>query len=231
MIPKTNIMFSTELAQFFSVFDINNDDEFYWRTFFLASFYLGTRRSETVKMSLSSIDFHRKVYIPRDCKHDSDRAIPIVYELQYQLGQFINRFKSEIKEANGFIFFNKGRRIFHRGRCKDGELYIAYNVSPGNAYNKMQHYNKKAGLDKHFCLHSFRGALATYLLDRGVPLPTVRLILGQKSLLAIEPYYNLSIGQKANAMGYAFGQPVLCEVAPILSLCPDTPLRVKIGQI
>lgn len=231
MLPKTNIMFTTELKQFFSAFDISNDEDFFWRTYYLCTFYMGLRRSEAVRMNISDIDFHRKVCIFRGCKHGSDRIVPMVAELRYQLGMFISRFKAGILEAKGYLFFNKGRRIFHEGRNKEGKLIIVYHISAGNALNKFQHYCRKVGILCHYKLHSLRGAFATYMIERGVQPDTVRQILGHRCRLSIEPYVNISTVQKAKALAYAFGNDIPREIEPIICLCSDTPIAERVIEV
>jgi len=234
MIPKRKVFYLNHLFRFFDVFEIDKEIDCFYRLAFLIAFYLGIRREKIVEFNLKDLDWENRFYTPRECKYDSDGGLYLPYELFYHLKEYYERNKYDIKEAKGYFFYTKRARIFHN---KNGSLRINYHISSNHLWTKFREYMKKAGLNTRYnermfdyCIHSFRGGLITYLLNKGIDPLIVKRISRHKSFQSMRPYIQLSTNLVKNAMGYAFEGKIEKEEPSVVILCKDTPLA-RLNQL
>lgn len=132
----------------------------------LIFFYLhtGCRREEALNLTWQNIYLDRKKVKITKTKGKKDREIP----LNDKLLEVLERRKSS---ANGEKLFT----------------YNKYYVT-----HKFREYADMAGLNKDFTVHSLRHTFASHLVMSGVPLYSVKELLGHSSIKVTEMYAHLA---------------------------------------
>jgi integrase len=148
----------------------------------LLSMNTGLRRGEVLKLRWTSVDFNRRLLIVegRNAKNRQTRHVPLNEEAVSAL---------------------------RRWREQSGSRAHVFDVSTGfrGAWNKLL---KRARIS-HFRWHDLRHHFASRLVQRGVPLNTVRDLLGHSSVAMSLRYAHLAPDQRCEAVAKLNEQPVV----------------------
>lgn len=141
----------------------------------------GLRRTEAVSLDISDILFDKERVYVRKGKNYKERFVPI------------NRKNAEILED--YIF--EARLEFYKSKESEA-LFINKNgtrmqgMSFANRLKAIiQATNDKTIIDKQITLHILRHSIATHLLQREVPLESIKTFLGHSSLESTQIYTHL----------------------------------------
>jgi integrase len=140
-----------------------------YRLFVLAALHTTARRGELVKLVWSDLDLERRLVTFRDTKNGDDRTVPLSATLTAGL-------KALPRPIAG------------------GPVFRTASGSPLTPTIIRRHFGKAvcaAGL-VGFRFHDLRHSGASFMVQAGVPLNTVRAILGHKSLSMVLRYAHLA---------------------------------------
>ncbi len=143
------------------------DDGF--RTLVLAALHTAARRGELIKVTWADLDLEKRLVTFRDTKNGEDRTVP----LSATLTAALKRLPRPI--AGGPVF-----------RTDAGKP-----LTPTIIRRPFRKAVKAAGL-VGFRFHDLRHSAASFMVQAGVPLNTVRAILGHKSLGMVLRYSHLA---------------------------------------
>ncbi len=146
--------------------------------FVLAALHTGARRGELLGLTWANVDLDRKLVRFVNTKNGEDRTVPLSATLAATLKRLPLRLKG------GAVF-----------RDPAGEP-LTYNGYRGS----FEGTAKRAGLTG-FVFHDLRHSAASFMVQAGVPLNTVRAILGHKSLDMTLRYAHLAEGDLQRAVG------------------------------
>lgn len=146
------------------------------RPIVLAALHTGARRGELLGLGWEDVDFRSKVVHFRDTKNGTDRAVPLDATLEGVLRALPRPL------AGGPVFAGDS------GRLTPNELR--------NGFERAVRESKLVGLRFHDLRHSY----ASFLVRAGVPLNTVRELLGHRSLEMTLRYSHLSPDHKREAV-------------------------------
>ena len=146
------------------------------RPIVVAALHTGARRSELLRLNWEDVDFRSKTIHFRDTKNGTDRAVPMDETLEALL-------KTQTSRLNGEAVFSG-----ESGRLSAKELR--------NGFDKAVRAASLTGLRFHDLRHSY----ASFLVRAGVPLNTVRELLGHRSLEMTLRYSHLSPDHKREAV-------------------------------
>lgn len=165
-----------EVKALFSVFNINDDNEFRHLIILTLLYETGARVSELINIKLYDINFNSTPHIILHGKGNKTRTVPIAKDVSKMLKVYLNKFN--IAEQSDYIFKNK----FNKKITRDGVQYIIDSYIKRAKEKYPNYYNQK------ITNHSFRHSKAMHLLEAGVNLIYIRDILGHKSITTTEIY-------------------------------------------
>jgi integrase len=146
------------------------------RPIVLAALHTGARRGELLKLNWEDVDLRSKTVHFRDTKNGTDRAVPMDATLEAAFKTLASRLAGEA------VFTGDAGRLTH------DELR--------NGFEKAVKDSKMTG----FRFHDLRHSYASFLVRAGVPLNTVRELLGHRSLEMTLRYSHLSPDHKREAV-------------------------------
>lgn len=156
------------------------------KDFITIAFYTGMRLDEIVNLRWKNVDLTNRVITVGDeefcTKGRKQRFIPISDEVYIVL---TNR-----RRIPSFVLsIGKGETFFNYIFCKEnGEKFT------GNYFSKyFKKACKAAGLDYSIHFHSLRHSFASNLVQKGVPLYTIKELLGHSSISTTEIYSHLNM--------------------------------------
>ncbi|MFA7422039.1 MAG: site-specific integrase [Melioribacteraceae bacterium] len=166
------------------------------------AFYTGLRLDEVMNVKWSGIDYEKKIITVGDnefvTKGKKQRFIPMCIEV-YELLK--KREPSNVKNpGNSQLIFT-----LTKPNKKSGELYnntsrdFVFCKENGFKYSKdyvskmFKEACKKASINKSIHFHSLRHSFASYLVQQGVSLPTIKDLLGHTSITTTEIYSHLNV--------------------------------------
>jgi integrase len=156
----------------------------------------GLRRGELLKLCWSSVDFNRRLLTVegRNAKSRQTRHVPLNDEAAY---------------------------VLHRWREQSGDKGRLFEVATGfkTSWAKLL---KRAGITR-FRWHDLRHHFASRLVQRGVPLNTVRDLLGHSTVQMSLRYAHLAPDQRREAVAKLNEKPILALTMRLpLSTFPDS---------
>ena len=181
---KLNILTQQEIKALFKATEYShNDNKFRLRDkAILAILYsCGLRRNEAVHLDLSDILFDKERLFIRKGKNYKERYIPINRKNAEILEDYIYESRPEfnIKNNTEALFINKnGTRM--QGQSFANRLKVIIATT-----------NNKIIINKQITLHILRHSIATHLLQRNVPLESIKTFLGHSSLESTQIYTHL----------------------------------------
>lgn len=146
------------------------------RPIVVAALHTGGRRSELLNLNWEDVDLRSNTIQFRDTKGGGDRAVPIDRTLRAVLRALPSRL------AGGPVFLGRFGRLTRNELRSDFEKAV-----------------KKAGL-QGLRFHDLRHSYASFLARAGVPLNTIRELLGHRTLEMTLRYSHLSPDHKREAV-------------------------------
>lgn len=161
--------------------------QYLWPAIFLCIYSLGLRRSELVALDYSDWDAKESTLRITSTKSRRERYLPVPNSVSRALEAYLparHRVLSRHQKLDQPALFirNSGERI-----------------PPEVLSAKFKKMAEKIGL-KSFHVHQLRHTCATQLLESGVPLPTVRMVLGHVSIETTNRYVEVSGPERRRAM-------------------------------
>ncbi|MCM4173549.1 hypothetical protein DHD32_18935 [Arenibacter sp. TNZ] len=181
---KINILTQDEIKELFEATELSHtESRFRLRDkAILAILYsCGLRRNEAVHLDLSDIYFDKERVFVRKGKNYKERFIPINRKNAEILEDYIFEARPEFYQSNlsEALFINKnGTRM--QGMSFANRLKVIVIAT-----------NNKNIEEKHITLHILRHSIATHLLQREVPLESIKTFLGHSSLESTQIYTHL----------------------------------------
>lgn len=189
--PKHNRIPSTYTSEeIHSVLNSVDRDTKWGKTIYLmmmfASVY-GLRVSDIRDLQLSSINWQDKILSLSQQKTQTPLNLPLIYEIELALLDYIKNVRPSIDSPYLFIRFR----------------------APHTPYSKNNHFSRHVSKyfnlanidinDKHCGLHSMRHSLATELSNQMIPITEVKNILGHTSIQSTKQYVWSNIEQLKKA--------------------------------
>lgn len=131
----------------------------------------GLRISEGVRLTTSDIDGKRNLLRVRNGKGGKDRYVPLHKSAQ----KLLRVHYCEFGEGSEFLFPHK------EGHISIDTLQIAFRKAL-----------RESGVNKKACVHTLRHSYATYLLENGENLSTIKDILGHSSIVTTDIYTHVT---------------------------------------
>jgi site-specific recombinase XerD len=131
----------------------------------------GLRISEGVRLTISDIDGKRNLLRVRDGKGGKDRYVPLHKSAQ----KLLRVHYREFGEGSEFLYPHK------EGHISIDTLQIAFRKAL-----------RASGVNKPATVHTLRHSYATYLLENGENLSTIKDILGHSSIVTTDIYTHVT---------------------------------------
>ena len=131
----------------------------------------GLRISEGVRLTTSDIDGTRNLLRVRDGKGGKDRYVPLHKSAQ----ELLQVHYREFGEGSEFLYPHKESHI------RIDTLQVAFRKAL-----------RESGVNKKACVHTLRHSYATYLLENGENLSTIKDILGHSSIVTTDIYTHVT---------------------------------------
>ena len=168
------------------------------KDFVVFGFYTGMRLNEIINLTWRNVDLEAKIITVGDesftTKGRNQRYIPICEEVLETLEK---QEKQKVRGTPSCILpLKKGGEVFEYVFCKrDGFKYCGNYVS-----RKFKNACKAAGIDQSIHFHSLRHSFASNLVQKGVPLYTIKELLGHSSISTTEIYSHLNLDSLREAI-------------------------------
>lgn len=181
---KLNILTQEEVKQLFKATELShNDSRFRLRDkAILAILYsCGLRRNEAVHLDISDILFDKERVYVRKGKNYKERFVPINRRNAEILEDYIYEARPEFyqaKESEALFINHHGTRMQGMSFANRLKVIVAST-------------NNKTIENKHITLHILRHSIATHLLQKEVPLESIKTFLGHSSLESTQIYTHL----------------------------------------
>lgn len=156
------------------------------KDFIVFAFYTGMRLDEIINLRWKNVDLENRVITVGDenftTKGRNQRFIPICEEIFAVLTTF--------RKTPSFILpLGKGENINGFVFCKaNGEQYTGDHIS-----QCFKRACKAADVDSRIHFHTLRHSFASNLVQKGVPLYTIKELLGHSSISTTEIYSHLNM--------------------------------------
>ncbi len=141
----------------------------------------GLRRNEAVHLDISDIFFDKERVYVRKGKNYKERFVPINRKNAEILEDYIYEARPEFyqaKESEALFINHHGTRMQGMSFANRLKVIVAST-------------NNKIIVDKHITLHVLRHSIATHLLQKEVPLESIKTFLGHSSLESTQIYTHL----------------------------------------
>jgi integrase/recombinase XerD len=151
----------------------------------------GLRRQEAVKLNAKDIHFKSGMLYVREGKGGRKRTIPLSKTVLADLKEYYNNQRTQELNYNNpdsleaFMINNHGMRM-------KGDTYS----------EEIKKLIIKAGLSQQICLHHFRHAIATHLLESGMKTEHVKDFLGHVSIETTQTYTHITTKEMKKTTAY-----------------------------
>lgn len=132
----------------------------------------GIRREELLNLRPSDIDSNRMLIRIRNGKGNKTRETLLAHNTLDILREYYRRYHPSVYLFEGY---------------RPGGSYSASSVK-----KIVERAAQKAGVSKAVCIHSFRHAFATHLLEQGTNLKVIQRLLGHTSIRSTSVYLHLA---------------------------------------
>lgn len=182
---KTAILTQSEIKSLFAATNYSHNDTHYQlrdKAILVLCYSCGLRRTEAVNLDIKDILFDKERVYVRKSKNYKERFVPL------------NRYNLKILEDYVFEarpeFYNASKTeallISRSGKRLDGK----------SMSNRLQTIIKSTSnptiIAKEITLHTLRHSIATHLLQKEVPLESIKTFLGHTSLESTQIYTHLA---------------------------------------
>jgi integrase/recombinase XerD len=181
---KLNILTQSEIKQLFRATEYSHTESRFKlrdKAILTILYSCGLRRNEAVHLDLSDIFFDKERVFIRKGKNYKERYVPINRRNAEILEDYIYESRPEFYQSNlsEALFINKnGTRM--QGMSFANRLKAI-----------VQATNNKDIVGKQITLHILRHSIATHLLQKEVPLESIKTFLGHSSLESTQIYVHL----------------------------------------
>jgi integrase/recombinase XerD len=168
---------------------INQTRERRYQVYYLATYSLGLRLSESLNLTIADIDRHlMRVHVRRG-KGNKDRFVPLPLFTYNALRQYWSIHR------HPYLIFPGAKASF-----KPGKTDIV--MDRGGIQKTIKIVAKECGISKNVHIHTLRHSFATNLLESGVNLRTIQTILGHVNADTTAKYTRLTkeVQQNSNLM-------------------------------
>ena len=167
------------------------------RNIIVFAFYTGMRLNEIVNMRLKNVDLQNKIITVGDesftTKGRNQRFIPISEEAEKAIENLELRIQNEKKKIISIKSLNYNTNYVF---CKsNGEQFTGDYIS-----KRFKMACKAVGVDQSIHFHSLRHSFASNLVQKGVPLYTIKELLGHSSISTTEIYSHLNMDSLREAI-------------------------------
>lgn len=164
---------------------INSTDNEIVRDVIIIAFYTGCRLGELVNLTWQDVNLKDNLLIignnSYQTKSRQQRVIPIHFRVEEIL---IKRFPKIIKRENPYVF------------CKSN----GYCFTTDYFSKRFKRACRKAGMDEAIHFHTLRHSFASSLVQSGVPLYSIKELLGHSSISCTEIYSHLNLNSLRDAI-------------------------------
>lgn len=168
-------------------------------------FYTGCRLNKIVSLTWNNVDLEKRILTIGDesffTKSRKQRVIPMCDEITALLTRRqaahaarINASTEKILRLQDYVFVN-------RNGCM---------ISKDYASRRFKRACTKAGVNKGFHFHTLRHSFASNLVQLGVPLYSVKELLGHSSIITTQIYAHMNMNSLKDAVS-VFNQPPKSE--------------------
>ena len=181
---KLNALTQGEIKQLFEATDYSHRKQHFRlrdKAILVILYSCGLRRNEAMYLDISDVFFDKERIYIRKGKNYKERFVPVnAYNLEI-LEDYIYEGRPEfnIKNQSEALLLN------HHGTRMQGTSFA----------NRLKSIVKATGNkdieQKHITLHSLRHSIATHLLEKEVPLESIKTFLGHSSLESTQIYTHL----------------------------------------
>jgi len=144
---------------------INNTRQLRYQVFYLTTYSMGLRLSETLNLTVADIDHHLMQVHLRFTKSKKDRFVPLPQNTLLALRRY-------------WATHRHPTLIFPGGKpphiCKDTLLVM----DRGGVQKTIKLVAKECGISKNVHVHTLRHSIATHMLERGCNLRSIQAFLG-----------------------------------------------------
>ncbi len=181
---KLNILTQSEVKQLFKATEYSHTESRFKlrdKAILTVLYSCGLRRTEAVSLDISDIFFDKERVFVRKGKNYKERFVPINRKNAEILEDYIYEARPEFYQSNlcEALFINKnGTRM--QGMSFANRLKAI-----------VQATNNKDIVEKQITLHILRHSIATHLLQKEVPLESIKTFLGHSSLESTQIYVHL----------------------------------------
>jgi len=181
---KLNILTQTEIKQLFNATNYSHSEQRFRlrdKAILTILYSCGLRRNEAVHLDLSDIFFDKERVFVRKGKNYKERFVPINRKNAEILEDYIYESRPEFYQSNlseALFISQQGKRL--NGMSFANRLRFIVKAT-----------NNKNIEEKHITLHILRHSIATHLLQKEVPLESIKTFLGHSSLESTQIYVHL----------------------------------------
>lgn len=165
---------------------INHTRKLSYQVYFLTTYSLGLRLSETLNLTTADIDGHlMRVHIRR-AKGNKDRFIPLPL-LTYKA---LRRYWATHHHPT--LLFPGGKPPHQR----DDKVMV---MDKGGVQKAIKIVARECGISKNVHIHTLRHSFATHLLENGVNLRSIQTLLGHVSPITTAIYTRMTQEAQQNS--------------------------------
>lgn len=181
---KLNILTQSEIKQLFNATNYSHSEQRFRlrdKAILTILYSCGLRRNEAVHLDLSDIFFDKERVFVRKGKNYKERFVPINRKNAEILEDYIYEARPEFynsKDSEALFISQQGKRL--NGMSFANRLKVIVTST-----------NNKNIEEKNITLHILRHSIATHLLQKEVPLESIKTFLGHSSLESTQIYTHL----------------------------------------
>ncbi len=162
---------------------INQTHKLSYQVYYLTTYSLGLRLSETLNLTIADIDGHlMRVHIRR-AKGNKDRFIPLPL-LTYKALRFY------------WASHRHPTLLFPAPYQRNGKDML---MDKGGVQKAIKIVAKECGISKNVHIHTLRHSFATHLLESGVNLRSIQTLLGHASPITTAIYTKMTAEVQQNS--------------------------------
>ncbi len=181
---KLNILTQSEVKQLFKATEYSHTESRFRlrdKAILTILYSCGLRRNEAVHLDLSDIFFDKERVFVRKGKNYKERFVPINRKNAEILEDYIYEARPEFyqaKDCEALFISQQGKRLNGMSFANRLKVIVAST-------------NNKDIEEKHITLHILRHSIATHLLQKEVPLESIKTFLGHSSLESTQIYVHI----------------------------------------
>ena len=136
-----------------------------YQVYYLTTYSLGLRLSESLNLTISDIDRHLMRVHLRNTKNKKDRFVPLPQATLLALRRYWKTHRHPT------LIFPGGKAPYIR----EGKAMV---MDKGGIQKTIKLVAKECGINKNVHVHTLRHSIATHMLERGCSLRSIQVFLG-----------------------------------------------------